>query len=213
MYGYAENLCAERREAPGADLMSALLAAELDGEQLSQLDLNLFFLLLHNAGSETTRNLVTGGVIALLENPDQLELLRAEPARIPVAIEELLRWVTPVTHFARTVTNETEVAGQQVLPGEQVLLWYTSANRDEDAFDGPGPARRHARPQPARRVRLRRPALLPRRPPGPAGGDLPVRGADRSATQARDRRPGAAPAVALHQRGETPAAAVVTLAR
>jgi len=134
MYGYAENLCGERRESPGTDLMSALVSAELDGEQLSQLDLNLFFLLLHNAGSETTRNLVTGGVIALLENPDQLELLRSEPARIPVAIEELLRWVTQVTHFARTVTRETEVAGQTVLPGEQVLLWYTSANRDEDTF-------------------------------------------------------------------------------
>ncbi len=137
MYGYAENLCGERREAPGADLMSALVSAELDGEQLSQLDLNLFFLLLHNAGSETTRNLVTGGVVALLQNPDQLELLRAEPARIPVAVEEMLRWVTPVTHFARTVTQETEVAGQRVAPGEQVLLWYTSANRDETVFDAP----------------------------------------------------------------------------
>jgi cholest-4-en-3-one 26-monooxygenase len=137
MYGYAENLCTERRQEPGSDLMSALLSAELDGEQLSQLDLNLFFLLLHNAGSETTRNLVTGGVIALLEHPDQLELLHSDPAKIPVAIEELLRWVTPVTHFARTVTREIEVAGQQVQPGEQVLLWYTSANRDEDAFDAP----------------------------------------------------------------------------
>ncbi len=137
MYGYAEGLCAQRRENPGEDLMSALLAAELDGQQLSQLDLDLFFLLLHNAGSETTRNLVTGGVLALLENPEQLQLLCDEPERIPAAVEELLRWVTPVTHFARTATADTEIAGQPIAKGEQVLLWYTSANRDEAAFADP----------------------------------------------------------------------------
>lgn len=137
MYGYAEGVCEHRRAAPGDDLMSVLIAAELDGQQLSQLDLNLFFLLLHNAGSETTRNLVTGGVLALLENPDQLELLRADPARIPVAVEELLRWVTPVTHFSRTLTADTEIGGQPMAAGEQVLLWYTSANRDEAVFAAP----------------------------------------------------------------------------
>ena len=101
------------------------------------MDLNLFFMLLHNAGSETTRNLVSGGVVALLENPDQLELLRQDPSRIPVAVEELLRWVTPVTHFARTATADTEVCGQEIKSGEQVLLWYTSANRDEAVFTDP----------------------------------------------------------------------------
>ena len=137
MYGYAENVCQRRQESPGDDLMSALVAAELDGERLSQLDLNLFFLLLHNAGSETTRNLVTGGVVALLENPAQLELLRQDPSRIPTAVEELLRWVTPVTHFARTLTADTVFKGQEMKAGEQVLLWYTSANRDETVFTDP----------------------------------------------------------------------------
>ncbi len=136
MYGYSENLCQERRKAPGEDLMSALLAAEIAGEKLSQVDLNLFFMLLHNAGSETTRNLVTGGTLALLEHPEQLELLIREPARIPVAVEEMLRWVTPVTHFARTLTADVEVGGQRIAAGEQVLLWYTSANRDESVFAG-----------------------------------------------------------------------------
>jgi cholest-4-en-3-one 26-monooxygenase len=137
MYGYAEGVCQHRREAPGDDLMSVLVAAELDGQQLSQMDLNLFFLLLHNAGSETTRNLVTGGVLALLENPDQLELLRADPALIPRAVEEMLRWVTPVTHFARTLTEDTEIGGQAMAAGEQILLWYISANRDEKVFASP----------------------------------------------------------------------------
>jgi cholest-4-en-3-one 26-monooxygenase len=137
MYGYSEDICQRRRAEPGEDLMSALLAAELDGERLTQVDLNLFFMLLHNAGSETTRNLVSGGVVALLDNPDQLELLRREPSRIPVAVEELLRWVTPVTHFARTATADTEICGQQIRSGEQVLLWYTSANRDEALCSDP----------------------------------------------------------------------------
>ena len=95
-----------------------------------QFELNLFFLLLHNAGSETTRNLLTGGLLALLQHPDQLALLQEDPSRIPTAIEELLRFVTPVTHFARTVKADTEVAGQQVRAGERVVLWYTAANRD-----------------------------------------------------------------------------------
>jgi cholest-4-en-3-one 26-monooxygenase len=137
MYAYSEQLCERRREAPGEDLMSVLLDAEIDGERLSQMDLNLFFLLLHNAGSETTRNLVTGGVLALLQHPEQLELLQREPARLPAAIEELLRWVTPVTHFARTAKTDTEIHGQPIAAGEQVLLWYTSANRDEDVFTAP----------------------------------------------------------------------------
>jgi cholest-4-en-3-one 26-monooxygenase len=137
MYGYAEQLCARRREAPGDDLMSSLLNAHIDGQRLEQFELNLFFLLLHNAGSETTRNLLTGGLLALLQHPEQLALLQEDPERIPTAIEELLRFVTPVTHFARTVTSDTVVAGQQVGAGERVILWYTAANRDLDAFVEP----------------------------------------------------------------------------
>jgi cholest-4-en-3-one 26-monooxygenase len=137
MYGYSEELCQRRREAPGDDLMSVLLDAEVGGERLSQMDLNLFFMLLHNAGSETTRNLVTGGTLALLQNPDQLALLQQDPSMVPVAIEEMLRWVTPVTHFARTAKVDTEIGGQTIAAGERVLLWYISANRDEAVFSDP----------------------------------------------------------------------------
>lgn len=137
MYGYAEQLCARRREAPGDDLMSSLLAAHIDDHGLEQFELNLFFLLLHNAGSETTRNLLTGGLLALLQHPDQLQLLQEDPERVPAAIEEMLRFVTPVSHFARTVTTDTEVAGQQVRAGERVVLWYTAANRDPEVFADP----------------------------------------------------------------------------
>ena len=137
MYGYAEQLCAARREQPGEDLMSVLLAAEIDGHRLEQFELDLFFLLLHNAGSETTRNLLTGGPLALMEHPDQHALLTEDRTRIPVAVEELLRWITPVTHFARTASEDTVVAGQQVRAGERVVLWYASANRDEAAFAAP----------------------------------------------------------------------------
>jgi cholest-4-en-3-one 26-monooxygenase len=137
MYGYAEQLCARRREEPGDDLMSSLLTAHTDGRSLEQFELNLFFLLLHNAGSETTRNLLTGGMLALLQHPDQLALLQDDPSCIPTAIEELLRFITPVTHFARRVTADTVIAGQQVRAGERVVLWYTAANRDPDAFTNP----------------------------------------------------------------------------
>jgi len=142
MYMYAEGLCEQRRAEPRDDLISVLLDAEIttdDGTRarLTQQEIDVFFLLLQNAGSETTRNLITGGTLALLEHPDQLALLQADPDRIPVAVEELLRWVTPVTHFARTLTQDDVIAGQEITAGEKVVLWYSSANRDEAAFRDP----------------------------------------------------------------------------
>ncbi len=137
MYGYADQLCEERRREPRDDLMSVLLAAEVDGEQLTQMQLDLFFLLLQNAGSETTRNLITTGTLALLDHPAELERLRADLSLLPVAIEELLRYVTPVMQFTRTAVTDTEVGGTAISPGDRVALWYASANRDERAFDDP----------------------------------------------------------------------------
>jgi cholest-4-en-3-one 26-monooxygenase len=139
MYMYAEGLCEQRRAEPRDDLISVLLDAEIttdDGTKahLTQQEIDVFFLLLQNAGSETTRNLITGGTLALLQHPDQLALLQADPDRIPAAVEELLRWVTPVTHFARTLTHDDVIAGQEIQAGEKVVLWYSSANRDEAAF-------------------------------------------------------------------------------
>jgi cytochrome P450 len=137
MYEYADAMCEERRRAPRDDLMSVLLAADVDGEKLTQMQIDIFFMTLQNAGSETTRNLITSGALALLEQPDQLALIRDELSRLPVAIEELLRFVTPVMQFARSAATDTEIAGQPIAAGERVLMVYSSANRDERAFADP----------------------------------------------------------------------------
>jgi cytochrome P450 len=137
MYSYADGMCDLRRAEPRDDLMGVLLNAELDGERLTQFQIDLFFMLLQNAGSETTRNLITSGTLALLEVPDQLERLRGDRSLLPVAIEELLRYVTPVMQFCRTAAVDTEVGGQKIMAGDRVLLVYSSANRDERAFRQP----------------------------------------------------------------------------
>ena len=136
MYAYADAMCEERKTAPRDDLMSVLLEAEVDGEQLTQMQIDLFFMLLQNAGSETTRNLITTGLVTLLEHPDQYAYLREDLGRLPVAIEELLRHATPVMQFTRTAIHDTEIDGQQIRAGERVLMVYSSANRDESVFAG-----------------------------------------------------------------------------
>jgi len=137
MYTYADAMCVDRQDNPRDDLMSVLLHAEVDGERLTQLQIDLFFMLLQNAGSETTRNLITSGTVALLDHPDQLARLRADAALMPTAIEELLRYVTPVIQFTRTAVIDTEVGGEQIREGDRVVMVYSSANRDERAFDDP----------------------------------------------------------------------------
>ena len=138
MFAYADRLAAERAGGDGADLLSVLLRAEVDGDRLAPLDVDLFFMLLMNAGSETTRNLITGGMLALFEHPDERARLVEDPALLPTAIEEMLRWVTPVMHFRRTARVDTELAGQPIRAGEKVVMWYSSANRDESQFAEPG---------------------------------------------------------------------------
>ena len=137
MYGYADQLCEQRRVEPRDDLLSVLLDAEVDGERLTQMQIDLFFLLLQNAGSETTRNLITTGTLALLERPDQLQRLRDDMSLLPVAIEELLRYVSPVMHFTRHAIVDTEVGGRAIAAGDRVVLAYASANRDEHVFRAP----------------------------------------------------------------------------
>jgi cytochrome P450 len=137
MYAYADSLCTDRQENPRDDLLSVLLHAEVDGERLTQLQIDLFFMLLQNAGSETTRNLITTGTLALLQHPDQLELLRSDMSLLPTAIEELLRYVTPVMQFTRHAVTDVELGGKQIRAGDRVLMVYTSANRDETAFENP----------------------------------------------------------------------------
>ena len=137
MFMYADGLASEREAEPRDDLMSILLAAEVDGEKLTKFQIEVFFMLLQNAGSETTRNLITTGTLALLQHPDQLALLRSDFDLLPTAIEELLRFVTPVIHFTRTPVVDTELGGHQISAGERVLMVYASANRDERAFADP----------------------------------------------------------------------------
>lgn len=136
-FDYLQAL-AQRREAdPSDDLFSVLLAARLDGDRLSPMEIALFATTMMTAGSETIYSSITCGVLALLEHPDQLALLRGNRELIPKAVDEILRWVTPVTHFARNVTQDVEISGQPIKAGERVVMWYTSANRDETVFDDP----------------------------------------------------------------------------
>ena len=134
MMSYSHTLREAKRARPGSDIASALLAAEVDGARLSDVEFDLFFMLLINAGGDTTRNLVAGGMLALIEHPEQWARLRAEPGLLPSAIEEMLRWVTPVVHFRRTATRDTVLRDRRIAAGDKVVIFYSSANRDEDMF-------------------------------------------------------------------------------
>jgi cholest-4-en-3-one 26-monooxygenase len=137
LYAFANTLAALKRADPKDDLISVLTQSEVDGEKLSEIELDLFFLLLTVAGNETTRNLISHGMVALLEHPEELEKVRANRALLPGAVEEMLRWASPVMHFRRTATRDVELSGQQIKAGDKVVIWYISANRDEHTFQDP----------------------------------------------------------------------------
>lgn len=138
MFAYCGELVEYRRKhGLTDDILSALLAAEVDGEKLNRDQLNEFFLLLAIAGNETTRNTLSHGILALAEHPEQQAQLARDPAAIKPAVEELLRWATPVMHFRRTVVRDVEIRGQRIPCGDWVLMHYLSANRDEEVFDRP----------------------------------------------------------------------------
>ncbi len=137
LYAYSDALAEERRKNPRDDIVTALINADVDGEALSQLDFNLFFLLLAVAGNETTRNSISHGMLAFMEHPDQYARLVEAPALIDTAVEEILRWSTPVMHFRRTPTSDIELRGEQIKAGDAVVIWHMSANRDEAVFDDP----------------------------------------------------------------------------
>jgi len=137
MFMYAQSLADRRRKDPQDDIITKLLSADIDGDQLNEMDFNLFFLLLAVAGNETTRNAISHGMNAFLENPDQYQLLVDKPDLIDSAVEEILRWASPVLYFRRNVTEDTEFKGQPLKAGEKVSIWYVSANRDEDVFEDP----------------------------------------------------------------------------
>ncbi|HUA74048.1 MAG TPA: cytochrome P450 [Solirubrobacteraceae bacterium] len=135
---FAKELAAHREANPGEDLMTGLVQAEVDGERLTHDEIAAFFVLLSVAGNDTTRHTTSHAMRALTLNPDQRALLLQDPeGRLPVAVEEFVRWASPVLTFRRTTTQEVEIHGQVLAPGEKVVLFYHSGNRDERAFEDP----------------------------------------------------------------------------
>jgi cholest-4-en-3-one 26-monooxygenase len=141
MLQYAAELAEYKRHHPGDDITTELVHAEVEHDgvpvRLADHEIGLFFLLLAIAGNETTRNLVSQGMLAFIEHPDQWALLRSQPELMPQAIDEMLRWATPTMHFRRTATRDLELHGEHIREGDKVTLWYISGNRDEDKFTDP----------------------------------------------------------------------------
>ena len=137
MFEYFNSVTASRREHPTEDLASAIANARIDGQPLSDIDTVSYYLIVATAGHDTTSATISGGLHALIENPDQRERLRENLNLMPLATEEMIRWVTPVKEFMRTAGEDTTVRGVPIAAGESVLLSYVSANRDEDVFDDP----------------------------------------------------------------------------
>jgi cholest-4-en-3-one 26-monooxygenase len=136
-FQYFNGLVEDRRKNPRDDLSSALANGQVNGEQLPIFELLSYFALLIIAGNETTRNATTGGLYAFIDNPDQWARLKRDPALVPKAVEEIVRWTSPVIQFTRKATEDTDLAGQKIREGDEVALFYPSANRDESVFAAP----------------------------------------------------------------------------
>lgn len=137
MYTYAQSLAAGRRGGAGEDLVTVLINSEVDGERISEEEFNGLFVQMTVAGNETTRTLISGGMLALIEHPAQLQCLLDAPELLTVAIEEMLRFASPLHQFRRTATKDTELGNQQIAKDDKVVLFYSSANRDEEVFSDP----------------------------------------------------------------------------
>jgi cholest-4-en-3-one 26-monooxygenase len=133
--GYAYQMAASRKQCPADDIVTTLIEADVDGDKLSEEEFGFFVIMLAVAGNETTRNAISHGMMAFLENPDQWELFKAE--RPATAADEIIRWATPVTSFQRTALEDTELGGVQIKKGQRVVMLYRSANFDEDVFEQP----------------------------------------------------------------------------
>ena len=136
VWAYADRQKELRRQGPTDDVISALTVAQDEG-RLNDHDFHNYFSLLMIAGNETTRHTITSGMLALMQDPEQMQLLKDDPSLISNATEEILRWATPVLHFRRTATRDVELRGQQIKAGDKVVTWYISANRDEEQFADP----------------------------------------------------------------------------
>ncbi len=138
MLNYALAVAEDKRRHPGDDLATRLLNSEIDGDRLTPAEYTFFFLLLINAGGDTTRNLLAGGMLALFENPDERRRLQSDLDRmLPSAVEEMLRYCSPVIYMRRTAVRDTELRGKKIRAGDKVVIYYGSANRDEAIFPDP----------------------------------------------------------------------------
>jgi cholest-4-en-3-one 26-monooxygenase len=137
LHHYLSGLIDERRHDPCDDLVSELLRGNIDGAPLTEEQLLAFSELFVEAGNETTRNAISGGLLAFCEHPGEWEKLQANPHLVPTAADEILRWVSPISHFTRVAVADSEVRGVTIQAGDQLALYYASANRDEDVFDDP----------------------------------------------------------------------------
>jgi cytochrome P450 len=135
---YFAELTRSRRANPTDDVASVIANAQFDGEPIPEHDANGYYMIVATAGHDTTSASTAGGLLALMENPEQMAKLRDDPeGMMPTAIDEMIRWVSPVRHFMRTATEDYELRGKTIRAGESAILWYPSANRDEDIFDAP----------------------------------------------------------------------------
>ncbi len=146
LFTYFTRLVEEKRQNPGDDLITHFTQAEVDGKPLELMDVLAWCLIIVIAGNETTRNGTTGGMLAFIENQGELRKLQREPALLSSAVEEVVRWSTPIIHFARTATEDYELRGKTIKAGESVALFYPSANRDEEIFEDPFEFRIDRRP-------------------------------------------------------------------
>ena len=137
LFDYFGRFVAERRREPLDDLVGVLARSEIDGQPVSDFDILSYCFLLAVAGNETTRNATSGGMLALIDNPGEMRRLREDPLLLSTAVDEILRWTSPVIHFCRTAAEDTELRGQRIRKGDVLVLFYPSANRDEDVFAEP----------------------------------------------------------------------------
>ena len=185
---YVNAMVEEREANPTDDLTTAFIEAEVDGERLSHEEVLMFFFLLMVAGNDSTRSVFTSGIKSLLDDPEQMQIVRSGEVPLEQVVEEFVRFHPAFAYMRRTATRDTELAGKQVKAGDKLALWYVSGNRDEAVFDDPDrfDVRRDAQPAPG--LRRRRAPFLPRRRPRPAGAEALDRGDARPVRGDRARR-------------------------
>ncbi len=134
---YFAAVTADRRKQPRDDISSVIANAQIDGKPIGQLEAMSYYVIVATAGHDTTSSSTAGGLLALVQHPDQLAKLKADPGLMPSAVDEMIRWTTPVKHFFRTATEDYELRGRKIKAGDALMMCYPSANRDEDVFDEP----------------------------------------------------------------------------